>query len=111
MGELWEKSTGSPIPLGCIVIRRSLLSGLKEKVDQLIRLSIQQAFLKPDLAMEYVQKYAQEMDESVMKQHIDLYVNNFSLNLGSEGKRAVELLFKKGHDCGLLPPILSSIFV
>lgn len=58
-------------------------------------MSIQRAVDNPKQAMNYVKKHASEMDEKVMKQHIDLYVTNFSLNLGAEGKRAIDLLFKK----------------
>lgn len=111
MGDLWETETGSPIPLGCIIIKRSLGNQLHQQFNNLLKMSIQRAVDNPKQAMNYVKKHASEMDEKVMKQHIDLYVTNFSLNLGAEGKRAIDLLFKKGISNGLLPPIESSIFI
>jgi|SRR5579863_273087 len=92
LGEYWEQKTKSPIPLGGIVMRNSFSSEERAEVDRLIRDSV--AFAEayyPDLS-EYVTQHAQEMQESVMRQHIDLYVNQFSLSLGEEGRRAVDVL-------------------
>lgn len=111
MGELWEKSTGLPIPLGCIVIRRNLSQTIKQHMEGLIRESIETALAAPDQTMDYVRTYAREMDDTVMKKHIALYVNKFSLDLGSEGKNAIELLFRKGQENGLLNPATYSIFL
>ena len=111
MGELWEKATGLPIPLGCIVIKRSLHAALQQQVNELIHQSILHAFQNPGGAMTYVAENALEMEEAVMKQHIDLYVNKFSLDLGAEGKKAIELLFKRGNELGLLPAVSSPLFL
>jgi 1,4-dihydroxy-6-naphthoate synthase len=111
MGELWEKTTGSPIPLGCIVVKRSIAQDVQQQINELIRKSIETAFDNLESTLPYVRKHAAEMDEKVMKQHIALYVNNFSLALGSEGKRAIALLFKQGAAAGLLPEMKNSIFV
>jgi 1,4-dihydroxy-6-naphthoate synthase len=92
LGEYWEKKTKSPIPLGGIVMRNEFSAEDKAAVDQLIHQSV--GFARehyPDLS-NYVTEHSQEMQESVMRQHIDLYVNEFSLSLGSEGRRAVEIL-------------------
>ncbi|WP_431217741.1 1,4-dihydroxy-6-naphthoate synthase [Puia sp. P3] len=92
LGEFWEKETGAPIPLGGIVFRKDLDPALSNKVNTLIRRSLEYAFANyPDLS-DYVKEHAQEMDESVMRQHIDLYVNNYSLELGGDGKKAIQTL-------------------
>ncbi|HXB29539.1 MAG TPA: 1,4-dihydroxy-6-naphthoate synthase [Puia sp.] len=92
LGEYWEQKTKTPIPLGGIVMRKEFTSAEKNEVDRLIRDSV--AFAEayyPDLS-DYVIRHSQEMQESVMRQHIDLYVNQFSLSLGEEGRMAVETL-------------------
>ena len=89
LGEVWEAKTGQPIPLGGIIIHRSLGKEMAEKVNRVIRRSLEYAFSNyPELA-PFVREHAQEMEESVMRQHIDLYVNEHSLDLGSGGKAAV----------------------
>ena len=94
LGEYWEQKTKSPIPLGGIVMRNTFSAAERADVDRLIRdsLGFAEAYY-PDLS-EYVTRHSQEMQESVMRQHIDLYVNQFSLSLGEEGRRAVDLLLE-----------------
>lgn len=94
LGEYWEQETKSPIPLGGIIINKSLPSSLKQQVDRLIRNSVEYAFSNYPLLTDYVKEHAQEMNESVMRQHINLYVNNYSIQLGEEGKKAVEKLLQ-----------------
>ncbi len=89
LGFYWENQTNTPIPLGGIVIRNEMELSLQQKVDRLIRQSIEFAFAHYPLITDYVKQHSQEMAESVMKQHIDLYVNKFSIDLGAEGKKAV----------------------
>lgn len=96
LGDYWENKTGLPIPLGGIVARRTIAGDLLEKIDRLIEKSVAYAFSKYPEISSYVECYAQEMDHAVMKQHIDLYVNEFSRSLGDEGKNAVEL-FLQNH--------------
>ncbi len=92
LGEYWEQKTKSPIPLGGIVMRNTFSEKDRSEIDRLIRDSVAYAeAYYPDLS-DYVILNAQEMQESVMRQHIDLYVNQFSLSLGEEGRRAVDLL-------------------
>jgi 1,4-dihydroxy-6-naphthoate synthase len=90
LGDYWEKETGNPIPLGGIVCKRSLDTAISLEVDKLIRKSIEYAYHHhyKDLT-DYVKKHSQEMSEDVMRKHIDLYVNNYSLTLGDEGKAAI----------------------
>jgi len=92
LGEFWEKETGAPIPLGGIVFREDLDQTLSKKVNSLIRKSLEYAFSHYPTLSDYVKAHAQEMDESVMRQHIDLYVNNYSLSLGKEGEKAIQTL-------------------
>lgn len=90
LGEYWERTTGNPIPLGGIVMKRIFPAALQQQVDRLIRKSLEYAFDHYPLITDYVKQHSQEMSESVMRQHIDLYVNNYSLQLGDDGKSAVK---------------------
>jgi 1,4-dihydroxy-6-naphthoate synthase len=92
LGELWERRTGAPIPLGGIVARRTLDPRVRAEVDRLIRASVEHALARRPRVSEYVKRHAQEMDEAVMRQHIELYVNAFTVDLGERGRRAVETL-------------------
>lgn len=96
LGEIWEKNTGQPIPLGGIVMRRDLDPELLEKTDRVIRRSLEYAFTHYPKLPDYVKEHAQEMNESVMRKHIDLYVNEFSLSLGKEGRAAVWKMLEIG---------------
>lgn len=93
LGDYWEKETGKSIPLGGIVIKRSVESAIKLQVDSLIRKSIEYAYANHyEELTGYVKKHSQEMSEAVMRKHIDLYVNNYSINLGQAGRDAVQKL-------------------
>jgi 1,4-dihydroxy-6-naphthoate synthase len=92
LGEFWEAETGCPIPLGGIILRDQLSPQLSAKINKLIKNSVEYAFRNYPALPEYVKQHAQEMDEQVMRQHIDLYVNNYSVSLGEDGKRAVQTL-------------------
>lgn len=100
LGEFWDQLIQAPIPLGGIVMRRQAEPALLLKVNRLIRNSVEYAFAHPDSSMPYVRAHAQAMSESVMKQHISLYVNDFSADLGDTGIAAVELLFEKAKATG-----------
>jgi 1,4-dihydroxy-6-naphthoate synthase len=90
LGDYWEKTTGLPIPLGGIVIKKTIPAQIQTQVNILIRQSIEFAFKNYPTLNEYITSNAQEMSEAVMLQHIDLYVNKFSLDLGEVGRAAVE---------------------
>ena len=87
LGEYWEEKMKVPIPLGGIAVKRSIDKEISLKIDKLIRKSIEFAFSNYPLITEYVKQHSQEMSEDVMRQHIDLYVNNFSIYLGNEENR------------------------
>jgi 1,4-dihydroxy-6-naphthoate synthase len=94
LGEYWEQQLQIPIPLGGIVAHHRLSENTRLQVDQLIRKSVEYAFEKYPLISDYVQLHAQEMEQEVMKQHIDLYVNDYSINLGTEGRAAIKKLLE-----------------
>ncbi|MEN9332073.1 MAG: hypothetical protein RLZZ94_1163 [Bacteroidota bacterium] len=111
LGELWESKTGLPIPLGCIAVKRSLPEEEKHQIDTLIRQSVEFAFANPDASKDYIAQHAQEMNSEVQQQHIDLYVNEFSVTLGQDGKKAIETLFNEGFKAGIIPEISEPIFI
>jgi 1,4-dihydroxy-6-naphthoate synthase len=111
LGEFWERTTGAPIPLGGIVIRRSLPDDLKQGVNRVLRRSVEYAFAHRDASLQFVRDHAQEMSEDVMYRHIELYVNEFSVDLGSEGRRAIQLLFDEGVAAGVIPPVPDGLFL
>jgi 1,4-dihydroxy-6-naphthoate synthase len=110
LGEFWEGETGAPIPLGGIVVDRSLPDAVKQRVN---RDSPQRrhAFAHRDASLPYVREHAQEMSEEVMYRHIDLYVNHYSVDLGVDGRRAVELLFEKATAAGVIPRVVDRLFL
>jgi 1,4-dihydroxy-6-naphthoate synthase len=111
LGDHWEKETGCPIPLGGIVINRGIEHAIQKKVDTLIRKSIEYAYSNYPELNDYIRTHAQEMNEDIMRKHIDLYVNDFSLQLGNEGERAIlKLLEVYDNTHGFLTD-LSEIFV
>jgi 1,4-dihydroxy-6-naphthoate synthase len=111
LGEYWEEETGAPIPLGGIVIKRSLPADVRSRVNRVLRRSVEYAFAHRTASLEYVREHAQEMSEDVMYKHIDLYVNEYSIDLGAEGRRAVELLFERAAATGIIPSAASSLFL
>jgi 1,4-dihydroxy-6-naphthoate synthase len=111
LGEFWEGDSGAPIPLGGIVISRSIPGDVQQAVNRIIRRSVEYAFAHPTESLPYVRAHAQEMSEEVMYKHIDLYVNPFSVDLGGEGRAAVDLLFKRGASTGILPAVTAPLFL
>jgi 1,4-dihydroxy-6-naphthoate synthase len=111
LGEEWETKTHSPIPLGGIFIKRSLDTEVQHKVDSLIRQSIEFAFANPESSRSYVKEHSQEMEDSVITQHINLYVNKYSLDLGIEGRRAIEILFEIGKENSIIPNNNLELFI
>lgn len=108
LGEYWEEKMNSSIPLGGIAAKRSIDKAISLQVDKLIRKSIEFAFSNYPLITDYIKQHSQEMNEEVMRQHIELYVNNFSLDLGKEGKQAIETLYKIATTQLPVSPVQSS---
>jgi 1,4-dihydroxy-6-naphthoate synthase len=103
LGALWEASTELPLPLGVIVARRDLGLPLLRELERAIGDSVRYAFAHPEESRPYVREHAQELSDDVCRQHIELYVNPFSSELGSQGQNAVETLLQRGAEVGILP--------
>lgn len=103
LGEWWEEETGSPIPLGCITARSSIFSEKeKNEISAIIRSSIEYAFSNREASVSFIKLHAQELDDNVIESHIRLYVNEFSLGLGEQGHRAVQILEKMAQEKKIL---------
>ena len=102
LGEWWEKSFGLPIPLGCIVARRSLGEERIRAIDRAIKDSVDYAFRNSELCLPYIRSKSQELEEAVVRSHIGLYVNDFSRDLGPEGWTAIGAFLDKGRKAGVL---------
>jgi 1,4-dihydroxy-6-naphthoate synthase len=111
LGEYWETETGSAIPLGGIVIKRTLPDEVTLKVNRVLQRSVEFAFANPKSGLAFIKSHAQAMDEAVMFKHIELYVNKYSIDLGQEGRKAVEVLFEKAESLGVIPKIEKDIFL
>ena len=92
LGQLWERETALPLPLGAIVIKRSLGEELRQQFERLLAQSVQFAFDNPTLSRTFVKEHAQELEDAVIDKHIALFVNDYTLTLGDEGRTAVERL-------------------
>jgi 1,4-dihydroxy-6-naphthoate synthase len=102
LGDFWEKETGNAIPLGGIVVKREIDIATQKEIDRLIKKSIEYAFGNYPQLNDYIRNNAQEMSEDVMRKHIDLYVNDYSISLGEEGKKTVKKLmdvYQQLNDC------------
>lgn len=104
-GEWWEQTTGAAIPLGGIIIKKELPEAVKKQVQQMIADSVAKSWDRyPDLSA-FVQDNAQEMEEEVMRKHINLYVNQYTTSLDTEGTAAIETLFQKAYAAGIIPKL------
>jgi 1,4-dihydroxy-6-naphthoate synthase len=113
LGNLWEEKTNLPIPLGGIAMRRDLSDNQKIAMNRVLSKSVEYAFSNPNHSYPFVRKYAQSMDDEVMRKHIELYVNSFSLDLGEIGKKAIEELFARANEVGFIDSysIVNPIFI
>jgi 1,4-dihydroxy-6-naphthoate synthase len=111
LGEFWEAHTGHPIPLGGIAIRRDLPKEVQQSVNRVLRQSVIFAMNHPADTYDFVRRHAQEMDREVMYQHIDLYVNDFTRDLGLQGRQAVLKLFEMAERRNLIPGISKPVFL
>ncbi len=111
LGDHWEHTTGMPIPLGGIVVRRDLPKEVQQKINRVLRRSVAYAFAHPQEVMPYVRIHAQEMEDAVMQAHIQLYVTPFTEDLGERGRAAVAHMFQVAQEKGILKEINSKIFI
>lgn len=105
LGTRWERETHCPLPLGGIVARRSLEPEVTRKVQSVIYDSLQLALSNPNIALPTMRRYAQEFDDSVLMRHVELYVNEWTVNLGEIGRRSLEELSKRAIAIGLVPSL------
>lgn len=110
LGEWWEETTGLPMPLGGIAVSRSLSPETQAAVDAAVRASVQLAQSGPQATQEYVRAHSQEMDPEVCKAHIDLYVNEFTIDYGDEGERAIRHLLEAAESVGLVERSQKGLF-
>jgi 1,4-dihydroxy-6-naphthoate synthase len=111
LGEIWYNRTNSPIPLGAIVANRKLPAGLIKKVNNLIRKSIEFAFQNPNSSYNFVKKHSFNLDDEIIKKHIDLYVNDYSITMGDKGRQSIKELFKKAMEVSIIPEVPDDIFI
>lgn len=111
LGEYWEQSTGLPIPLGGIVVNRSLPPEVREKVNRVMRRSVEYAFAHPDTVMPFVRAHAQAMEDAVMQAHISLYVTGFTADLGEKGRSAVQQMFRIAREKQIIPDYNKNFFI
>lgn len=111
LGEFWEKLTGLPIPLGTIVINRRIPHETALKVNRIIRRSLEYAYQNAMVSYDFVSGNAKEMDSNVMNNHIKLFVNRFTINLGKEGRKAIDELYRIAETKGIIPSLPDRIFL
>lgn len=111
MGDFWENETHTPIPLGAITIRRDVPDDLKKTINQLLRESIEYANAHPQASNAFIHEYAQAIEDDVLKKHIALFVNDFSLSLGKQGKTAIETLYQRAKAVGIINEVPEEMFI
>ncbi len=110
LGRWWEDYTSLPIPLGCIAVKRRLATEHAARIEKILAQSLSYARANPDAGFPYIKAHAQELDDTVIKSHIDLYVNAFTENLGGEGEKAVRKLLSETQKAGLAPESSAPLF-
>lgn len=110
-GTMWEEMTGLPVPLGGIVVNRTLDPGVAAKVDRAIRRSVEYARTSPGDSTDFIRRHARETEEEIAREHINLYVNDFSLSLGEEGRQAIQKLFAFAQEKGVIESLPERIFL
>jgi 1,4-dihydroxy-6-naphthoate synthase len=111
LGAWWEETQDLPIPLGGILFRRDLGADVARAIEDVIRSSLNFARQNSEEIWSYIKAQAQEMDDEVIRQHIDLYVNEYSLDLGEEGRLAIKTLLELAHKRDLLPSVPTALFL
>jgi 1,4-dihydroxy-6-naphthoate synthase len=111
LGEFWESATGYPIPLGGIVVNRNIPHDVQKKINRIMRRSVEYAFNNRENVMPFVRCYAQAMEDDVMMSHIGLYVNDFTIDLGDEGKGAVQYMMDVAVEKGLIQKVNDNLFI
>ena len=110
-GSMWEEMTGLPVPLGGIVVNRNLDPKVAAKVGRAIRRSIEYARTSPGESADFIRRHARETEDQIAREHINLYVNDFSLSLGEEGRQAIQKLFTVAQEKGVIESLPERIFL
>jgi 1,4-dihydroxy-6-naphthoate synthase len=111
LGVFWESTTGLPIPLGGIVVRRDVAPEVQARINRVLRRSVEYAFEHREDVMPYVRQHAQAMEDAVMEAHIALYVNQHTIDIGTDGEAAVNRMFELAHTYRLLEvPVQANIW-
>ena len=111
MGDFWESETHTPIPLGAITIRRDIPDDVKNTINQLLRHSIEYANDHPKDSLFFIHEHAQAIEDDVLKKHIALFVNDFSLSLGQQGRTAIETLYQRAKSVGIISECPKEMFI
>ena len=111
LGNYWEQLTNCAIPLGGIVVNRKLPLELQHKINRVLKKSVEYAFKYPKSSLDFIRQHAQEMDETVMYKHIELYVNQYSIDLGEEGRKAIDTLFAMALKNNSINPFKENLYV
>jgi len=111
LGKWWEEKTKLPIPLGAIAVKRALGRDLIKKIESLVRESVLYSMENPKEPIDYIRLHAQELSTDVIYSHINLYVNNYSVDISDEGIRAVKALIERASSLGLLDTPVMDIFI
>lgn len=111
LGNYWEQLTNCAIPLGGIVVNRNLPLQIQHKINRVLRKSVEYAFENPKSGLAFIRQHAQEMDETVMYKHIELYVNQYSIDLGEEGRKAIDTLFEMALKNKIIPAFKENLYV
>jgi 1,4-dihydroxy-6-naphthoate synthase len=111
LGQYWEELTKMPIPLGGIAVNRKLSISTQRTINRVMKRSVEFAFNHPKETWGFVRKHAQSMEDSVMESHINLYVNQFTRDLGDKGQEAISILYKKAAERGIIKEVSADIFV
>lgn len=111
LGELWERKTGLPVPLGVIAVSNALPGEIQRKVNRVLKRSIEFALAHPDSSKEYVKKYAISTDDSIVDKHIGLYVNQFTVDMGQEGKEALRRLSEVASENRIVDKVVDNYFI
>lgn len=110
LGEWWERETSLPIPLGGIAVRRDLPVDVIHVIENTISQSVRYGFQNPEDSKTYIKHHAQELEDDVIRQHISLYVNDFTINLGDKGEKAIDHFFELARQKGLMKPSVHPLF-
>lgn len=111
LGEIWEQRENAPIPLACIAIKKSVPVAIQQKVERLIRKSVAYSFAAYPQLSSYITEHAQAMEEEVMRKHIQLYVNNYTVDLGDEGKAAINKFYEIYRKDDPTAPVNGSLYI